>query len=69
LAASVGNDRVGLAGWIIDRVLGEEADLDESSAKMEIAELCRRGLVRVTPTRRLEANDAGRCVWQKYKPF
>jgi hypothetical protein len=69
LAASVGEDRVGLAGWVIDRVLGEEADLDESSAKMEIAELCRRGLVRVTPTRRLEANDAGRGVWQKHKPF
>jgi len=69
LAASVGEDRVGLAGWIIDRVLGEEADLDESSAKMEIAELCRRALVRVTPTRRLEANDTGRGIWQKYKPF
>jgi hypothetical protein len=69
LAASVGEDRVGLAGWIIDRVLGEEADLDESSAKMEIAELCRRGLVNVTPTRRLEASDEGRSVWQKYKPF
>ncbi|HST52691.1 MAG TPA: hypothetical protein VLJ61_11825 [Pyrinomonadaceae bacterium] len=69
LAASVGCDRVGLAGWIIDRVLGEEADLDESSAKIEIAELCRRGLVRVTPTGRLEANDAGMGVWQKHKPF
>jgi hypothetical protein len=69
LAASVGSDRVGLAGWVIDRVLGEEADLDESSAKMEIAELCRRGLVSVTPTRRLEANDAGQSIWRKYKPF
>jgi hypothetical protein len=69
LAASVGEDRVGLAGWVIDRVLGEEADFDESSAKVEIAELCRRGLVRVTPTRRLEANDDGKSVWQKCKPF
>jgi hypothetical protein len=69
LAASVGSDRVGLAGWIIDRLLGEEADIDEDAAKMEIAELCRRGLVGVTPTRRLEANDAGRSVWLKYKPF
>jgi hypothetical protein len=43
--------------------------LDESAAKMEIAELCRRGLVRVTPTRRLEANNEGNSVWQKYKPF
>lgn len=68
LAVSVGNDRVGLAGWIIDRVLGRDADLDESSAKMEIAGLCRRGLVRVMPTRRLEASESGRKVWQKYKP-
>lgn len=68
LAVSVGNDRVGLAGWIIDQVLGRDADLDESSARMEIAGLCRRGLVRVTPTRRLEANESGREVWQKYKP-
>ena len=69
LAASVGDDRVGLAGWIIDRVLGRDTDLDESSAKMEIAGLCRRGLVRITPTRRLEANESGRGVWQRYKPL
>ena len=67
LAASVGDDRVGLAGWIIDRLLGEDADLDESSAKMEIAGLCQRGLIRITPTRRLEADESGRAVWQKYK--
>lgn len=68
LAVSVGDDRVGLAGWIIDRVLGPDADLDEASAKLEIAELCHRGLVVITPTRRLEANESGRSVWQKHKP-
>jgi hypothetical protein len=68
LVVSVGNDRVGLAGWIIDRVLGRNVDLDESSAKIEVAGLCRRGLVRVTPTRRLEASESGRGVWEKYKP-
>ena len=67
LAASVGDDRVGLAGWIIDRLLGEDADLDESSAKMEIAGLCQRGLIRITPTRRLEAEESGSAVWRKYK--
>jgi hypothetical protein len=67
LAASVGEDRVGLAGWIIDRVLGEDSDLDESSAKIEIARLCQRGLVRITGTRRLEADESGRAVWQEYK--
>lgn len=68
LAASVGEDRVGLAGWIIDRVLGEEADLDEETAKNEIAGLCGRGLVRTTQTRRLEASDDGRDLWLKQKP-
>jgi hypothetical protein len=68
LAVSVGEDRVGLAGWIIDRVLGKDADLDESTAKLNIAGLCQRGLVRITSTRRLEANESGRDIWQKQKP-
>lgn len=68
LAVCVGEDRVGLAGWIIDRVIGEETEIDESSAKIEIAGLCQRGLVSISPTRRLEANAAGRSIWQKHKP-
>jgi hypothetical protein len=65
LAASVGGARVGLAGWIIDQVLGREADVDESVARDEIAGLCRMGLVRITPTRRLEAEAAGASVWRR----
>jgi hypothetical protein len=68
LAASVGEDRVGLAGWIIDRVLGERADVDEETARHEIAGLCERGLVTTTPTRRLEASAEGRGLWLKRKP-
>jgi hypothetical protein len=68
LAVSVGADRVGLAGWIIDRVLGEDADVDEATVKLNIAGLCQRGLVGITPTRRLEANESGRDIWQKQKP-
>jgi hypothetical protein len=68
LAVCVGEDRVGLAGWIIDRVLGQDADLDESSVKILIAELCQRGLVRITSTRRLAANQSGSDLWQKLKP-
>lgn len=67
LVASVGEDRVGLAGWIIDRVLGEDADVDESTAKLSIADLCRHGLVKITPTRRLEANESGSTVWHQWK--
>lgn len=69
LSASVGDDRVGLAGWIIDSVLGEEgAGLDDETARSHIAELCESGLVRITPTRRLEASESGRSVWLERKP-
>lgn len=67
LAASVGNDRVGLAGWIIDRALGAEADLDEASAKQVIGALCERRLVRLSFTRRLEATLQGVQLWQTHK--
>ncbi|HEY0171321.1 MAG TPA: hypothetical protein VGB98_09890 [Pyrinomonadaceae bacterium] len=68
LAASVGEDRVGLAGWVVDRVLGEAAEVDEASAKEAIAILCGRGLVRLTSERRLEASPAGRDMWERRKP-
>ena len=68
LAASVGEDRVGLAGWIVDRVLGEAAEVDEAAAREAIAILCGRGLVRLTTERRLEANPAGREMWERRKP-
>lgn len=68
LAASVGEDRVGLAGWIIDRVLGPEADVDEETVRNEITGLCESGLVSTTPMRRLEASEEGRSLWLKMKP-
>ena len=68
LAVSVGSERVGLAGWIIDRALGAEADLDEGSAKLEIAALCERGLARLNAARRLEATDEGSRLWGEVKP-
>lgn len=68
LAASVGEDRVGLAGWIIDRVLGREADVDADTARNEIAGLCESGLVVTTPTRGLEVSEEGRSLWLKMKP-
>jgi len=68
LAVSAGSERVGLAGWIIDRALGPETDLDEESAKLTIAELCERGLVRLNEARRLEATEAGASLWRRVKP-
>ena len=68
LAVSAGSERVGLAGWIIDRALGSEADIDEDMAKLEIAELCERGLVRLDAWHRLEATESGALLWRQLKP-
>ncbi|HEX7312652.1 MAG TPA: hypothetical protein VF297_01955 [Pyrinomonadaceae bacterium] len=68
LAASVGDDRVGLAGWIIDRVLGAEAEIDEDTAREAIAHLCASGLISLTADRRLEVNAKGRETWLRLKP-
>ncbi|MBX3279714.1 MAG: ribonuclease D [Acidobacteria bacterium] len=65
LAASVGPERVGLAGWIIDRALGRDADLDEGTARDEIARLCEQGWVRINAARRLEAIDRGARLWRR----
>ncbi len=67
LAASVGSERVGLAGWIVDRVLGTDADLDEESAKLGIADLCEQNLIKITTTRRLEATTEGASFWYQLK--
>ena len=67
LAASVGAERVGLAGWIIDRRLGKDAEPDEEEIKMAINSLCERKLVRITETRRLKSTAAGEKLWGTMK--
>ncbi len=44
LAASIGSERVGLAGWIVDRRLGVNAELDDETVKIAISGLCESGL-------------------------
>lgn len=68
LAASVGSERIGLAGWIIDRFIGIDADLDEDAAKQQIAALCENDLVQISLSRRLEATAQGQGIWQQNKP-
>lgn len=65
LAASVGSDRVGLAGWIVDRMIGREADIDEGIARNEIARLREEGLIKLNDTRRLEPTASGTAAWKK----
>jgi len=64
LSASVGSDRVGLAGWIVDRMIGTESDIEESVARQEIARLCSDGLIVLNTTRRLEATERGTQQWK-----
>ncbi len=68
LSVSVGTGRIGLAGWIIDRTLGRDADFDEETARLAIAELFERQLIHLTETRRLEATEEGNRIWRKMKP-
>jgi ribonuclease D len=67
LVVSVGNERVGLAGWIIDQRLGTDAEPDEETVKLAIRNLREENLIRITETRRLEATDAGSQLWQSLK--
>lgn len=67
LAASLEGVRTGLAGWIIDRRLGPDAELDQETVKLAIADLCERKLLQITATRRLEATGTGIRLWQKLK--
>lgn len=68
LAVSVGNERIGLAGWIVDRVVGGDEELDEMTAKQEIATLCELGLIKISLSRRLEAATGGAEIWEQNKP-
>ncbi|MCP9496069.1 MAG: hypothetical protein MSG64_16600 [Pyrinomonadaceae bacterium MAG19_C2-C3] len=67
LAVSLGDERVGLAGWIVDRMLGRDADMDEADTKMMIADLHQRRLITITPSRRMEASASGSLLWQQHK--
>lgn len=68
LAASVGSERIGLAGWIVDCVLGVDEDIEENAAKQEIAELRERGLIQISLSRRLEVTENGANFWRQNKP-
>jgi hypothetical protein len=67
LSVSLGADRVGIAGWIVDNRLGRDTEFDEETVKIMIADLCERGLVQITERRRLEATEAGAQIWRILK--
>jgi hypothetical protein len=65
LSVSVGGERIGMAGWIIDRVLGPDADLEETVAQQDIAWLIEHRLLSLSLSRRLEATSAGAALWRE----
>ncbi len=65
LAVSVGRERIGLAGWIVDRWLSGDQDVDQETARQEIAGLCERGLIILSPSRRLEITPPGAKLWRE----
>ncbi|MDX2033412.1 MAG: hypothetical protein SF339_22240, partial [Blastocatellia bacterium] len=72
LAVSIGSERIGLAGWIIDRVLGSAAEFpdnpdneDGEAIQREVAGLCERGLLHLSASRRLEATPDGAALWAR----
>ncbi len=67
LAASIGAERIGLAGWIIDNRLGKNAEPDEETVRSAIADLCERKLIEITASRRMQVTDAGGELWQNLK--
>lgn len=67
LAVSVGSERIGMAGWIVDKVLPGDEDIDEATAKQEISSLSERGLIHISASRRLEKTSGGVELWQQYK--
>lgn len=69
LAASVGEQqRIGLAGWIVDSILGVEEEFDEFAVKEEIRVLCEHKLASISSSRRLQATDCGVELWKRSKP-
>ena len=68
LAASVGSERIGLAGWIVDLILGQGEEFDEVTARQEIAALCERELIGVSLSRRLEVSEFGAELWRLKRP-
>ncbi len=68
LTASIGSEeRVGLAGWIIDRRLGADAEPDDEAVKLAINILSEQGLIKITESRRLTATKLGERLWHSVK--
>lgn len=66
LAVSVGASRVGLTGWIVDRAVGRETELEEETARLAIERLCELKLVCLTE-RRLHPTARGEEIWSRLK--
>lgn len=53
LAASAGAERSGMMGWILDRTIGPDEEIEETIVRQEISALCEARLIELTPSGRL----------------
>ncbi|MBS1812355.1 MAG: hypothetical protein JST84_29590 [Acidobacteria bacterium] len=67
LVVAIGNERSGLAGWIVRAFLGEDADIEEADAQLSIANLMAQGVMTLDSFRRCEITPAGDELWQRCK--
>lgn len=68
LIVAIGKERSGLAGWIINTILGEDAEIEAQEAQQAITGLLTQGLLRLDEYARCEASQAGSELWQASKP-
>ena len=57
LAASAGAERSGMMGWILDRTIGPDEEIEETNVRQEISALSEGGLIKLTPSGRLHPGE------------
>lgn len=68
LVVAIGNERSGLAGWIVNTLLGATAEVEDQDARHSIAALLKLDLIRLDSYGRCEASTEGANLWLGSKP-
>ncbi|MFN7929109.1 MAG: hypothetical protein U0Y68_14420 [Blastocatellia bacterium] len=68
LLVAIGQERSGLADWIVRGLLGDAAEVEDGEAQLAITNFLLRGLLVLDAYRRCAASPAGAALWQATKP-
>ncbi len=68
LVVAIGKERSGLAGWIVNTLVGEQVEIEEREAQQIIAKFLTRGWLTLDSYARCEASPAGHDLWHLAKP-